>query len=51
MKILCLHQSYQTLAVEEQVSAHEIDPLRNYRHQVLFDQGIPAVLTLPLGAA
>jgi hypothetical protein len=50
MKILSLHNSYHTSAVEEQVSAHEIDPLRYHERQVLLYQGIPAVQTLPPGA-
>jgi hypothetical protein len=49
MKILCLHNSCHAHAIEDQVSTHEIDPLRCHGRQVLLYQGIPAVQTLPKG--
>jgi hypothetical protein len=50
MKILSLHNSHHTPAVEDHVFAHEIDPLRRHGHQVFLYQGIPAQQTPPLGA-
>jgi hypothetical protein len=45
MKILCLHNSYHAPTIK----AHEIDPLRRHRRQVLY-QGTPAVQTMTAGA-
>jgi hypothetical protein len=49
MKIPSVHNSYHAPAVEDQVSTHEIDPLRCQGHLVLLYQAIRAIQTLPLG--
>jgi hypothetical protein len=50
MKILCLHNSYHTPGVEDQIFAPETDLKRCHGHQGVQRQGLSIVQTLPVGA-